>query len=175
MSYRFAIPFLALACIAPAQTPPAASNDLIVANARQAWGNIKDFVLRAAEMTPEEQYAFRPTPEVRSFGQLIWHITGLEKGVCAIAKGEPRPASVAEKTSKADLLAALKEAHASCDAAFEGLTGATAVEPLAFGRQSRARVAALFMMMSHVNEHYGNIVTYMRLKGLTPPSSMRRM
>jgi uncharacterized damage-inducible protein DinB len=174
MNYRIAIPLFAIACMAQAQTAPAAPADLIVTNARQSWGNLKYFVLRAAEKMPEDQYAYRPTAEVRSFGQLIWHVARLEYFVCAAVKGAPQPEAVPAKTAKADLIAALQESYASCDPVFEGLTAANAGEALTMYGQSRARVAALFMLGIHVSEHYGNMVTYLRLKGIVPPSSEPR-
>jgi uncharacterized damage-inducible protein DinB len=135
---------------------------------------VKTLVLRAAEKMPEENYAFKPVPEVRSFGQLIEHITFSQQTLCAMVKGVPGPAAAAEKTAKADLIAALKDSDAACDAAFENLTDANATDVLKIWGQSRTRVTGLFMLSFHGYEHYGNMVTYMRLKGLVPPSSEPR-
>jgi uncharacterized damage-inducible protein DinB len=135
---------------------------------------VKTLVLRAAEKMPEENYAFKPVPEVRSFGQLIGHITFSQQNLCAMVKGIPGPAPAAEKTAKADLIAALKDSDAACDAAFENLTDANATDALKIWGQSRTRVTGLFMLSFHGYEHYGNMVTYMRLKGLVPPSSEPR-
>lgn len=84
---------------------------------------------------------------------------------------ESRPEAGPEKTAKADLVAALKESDAFCDAAFENLTDANASEVLKIYGQTRARLTGLYMLSFHGYEHYGNMVTYMRLKGLVPPSS----
>lgn len=169
MISRLVVFLFAIACLAQAQ-----SNELIVANARQAWDIGKSLVLRAAEKTPEEHYAFRPAPEVRSFGQQIWHTTRVQQFACAMVRGLPRPEAAPEKTAKADLIAALKETQASCDQAFESLTAANAGDALTVFGQQRARVVVLFQMMQHVNGHYGNLATYMRLKGIVPPSSEQR-
>jgi len=78
---------------------------------------MKNFVVRAAEKMPEENYAFKPVPEVRSFGQMIGHIADAQFMICAAAKSEKRePAGVEKtKTTKADLVAGLKESISYCD------------------------------------------------------------
>jgi uncharacterized damage-inducible protein DinB len=158
-----------------AQTPKAAAPaNPLSSDAREGWAFVKTLVLRAAEKMPEENYAFKPVPEVRSFGQLIGHITFSQQNLCAMVKGIPGPAAAAEKTAKADLIAALKDSDAACDAAFENLTDANATDVLKIWGQSRTRVTGLFMLSFHDYEHYGNMVTYMRLKGLVPPSSEPR-
>jgi uncharacterized damage-inducible protein DinB len=164
--------FLALPLAA--QTPMAAPANPLTADARAAWGFVKNMVLRAAEKMPEENYAFKPVPEVRSFGQLIRHVTGAQNEICAMVKGAPRPEPVPEKISKVGLITALKESDASCDATFANLTDANATDVLKIFGQDRTRVSALFMLSFHGYEHYGNMVTYMRIKGLVPPSSEPR-
>ena len=158
-----------------AQTPKAiAPANPLSSDARAGWAFVKTMVLRAAEKMPEENYAFKPVPEVRSFGQLIGHITFSQQTLCAMVKGVPGPPAAAEKTAKADLVAALKDSNATCDAAFENLTDANATDVLTIWGENRTRVTGLFMLSFHGYEHYGNMVTYMRLKGLVPPSSEPR-
>ena len=156
------------------QTQPTAPANPLTADARDAWGFVKTNVLRAAEKMPEENYPFKPVPEVRSFGQLIAHIVVTQNEVCAAEKGTARPNVQLDKATKADLVAALKASDAFCDAAFEGLTDARAAEQLKVYGENRTRLAAFYMLALHGYEHYGNIVTYMRLKGLVPPTSEAR-
>lgn len=153
----------------------AAGNPLST-EARAAWEGVRNNILRAAEKMSEENYAFKPVPEVRSFGQLIGHIADANYMICAAARGVARPQVQVEKTmtTKAQLTAALKESAAFCDAGFADLTDAKAVEPVKLFGGQRARLTALNINTSHDNEHYGNIVTYMRIKGLVPPSSEPR-
>ena len=177
MSFRLAISlptiaFLALPLLA--QTPPAAPANPLTSDARAAWGFTKTLVLRAAEKMPEENYAFKPVPEVRSFGQLIGHIASSQRELCSMVKGAPGLEPGPEKTAKADLIAELKDSNKFCDAAFENLTDANATEMLKLWGESRTRVTGLFLLSFHGYEHYGNMVTYMRLKGLVPPSSEPR-
>ncbi len=140
------------------------------------WNNLSNNVVRAAEKMPEEHYAFKPAPEVRSFGQILGHIADAQYMFCGSAKGEKRePVQVEKtKTSKADLTAALKESVAYCDAVYSNLPDAKAAETIKMFGRERTRLGALMMNASQTMEHYGNLVTYMRIKGLVPPSSERR-
>jgi uncharacterized damage-inducible protein DinB len=143
---------------------------------RGAWDFLKNTVVRAAEKMPEADYAFKPVPEVRSFGQLIGHIADAQLSMCAGAKGVARPDVQVEKTktTKSDLVAALMASDALCDSVLADLTDAKAVELVkVFGRE-RTRLSVLYGNAGHSYEHYGNLVTYMRIKGLVPPSSEPR-
>ncbi|HEY1218042.1 MAG: DinB family protein [Bryobacteraceae bacterium] len=157
-----------------AQAPPAAPANPLTADAREAWGFVKTIVLRAAEKMPEENYAFKPVPEVRSFSQLVAHITFAQNEMCTQVKGVATSKPPSDKATKAELIAALKESDAFCDATFESLTDAQAAEQVKLYGQSRTRLTGLFMLSFHGYEHYGNMVTYMRLKGLVPPTSEPR-
>jgi uncharacterized damage-inducible protein DinB len=138
----------------------------------------KSFILRAAEKMPEEHYAFRPTPDVRTFAELLGHVADGYRLVCGMALGEPPPAEIRhhEKTTttKAGLVVALRETSASCDRAHEQLAGPRGAEMAKWGSGEHPRVLILFFNSSHAWEHYGNIVTYLRLKGIVPPSSEPR-
>jgi uncharacterized damage-inducible protein DinB len=136
----------------------------------------KNNITRAAEKMPEENYAFKPTADVRSFGQLIGHVADAQYLFCSAVLGKKSPSPNVEKskTTKADLVQALKEAFAYCDAAYDGMTDAQAAAQIKFFGQDQAKVTVLSFNSFHNNEHYGNIVTYMRLKGLVPPSSEKR-
>jgi len=92
---------------------------------------------------------------------------------CSAALGEKSPAPGVEKskTSKADLAQALKDAFAYCDKAYDGMTDAHAADMVKFFGREQAKLSVLAFNNAHNDEHYGNIVTYMRLKGLVPPSS----
>jgi uncharacterized damage-inducible protein DinB len=122
---------------------------------------------------PEANYSFKPTDSVRSFGQLVGHVADAQYLFCSMALGEKNPAPGIEKgkTSKADLVQALKDGFAYCDKAYDGMTDAHAADPVKlFGRDS-TKLTVLSVNSAHTDEHYGNIVTYMRIKNLVPPSS----
>jgi uncharacterized damage-inducible protein DinB len=157
--------------VAPAQADPTA------ASARATLDLVKGYITKAADQVPEEMYAFKPTPDVRSMGQLFGHIADANFLICGVATGKKGDMQDIEKskTSKADLKAALDASFKFCEAGFDGLTPASGAETVKFfvpGTYSRLGVLAF--NNAHLFEHYGNLVTYMRLKGLVPPSSAPR-
>lgn len=80
----------------------------------------------------------------------------------------------ASKTSKADLVAALKESFSYCDGVYDSMTDADATKMVTLGRGQRSKIAALWGVVAHDNEVYGAMGVYMRLKGVVPPSSEGR-
>ena len=150
--------------------------DAGVASAKAVWMIPHGFVARALEQTPDSLFGFKPTPDVRSLGQLFGHIVDGEHLFCSLALGEsaPNPFDAVEKTktTKAQLIQALKESAAHCEKAY-AQTDAQAYTPAEFFGRKANRMFLLNMNGAHDYEHYGNIVTYLRLKGITPPSSQR--
>jgi uncharacterized damage-inducible protein DinB len=151
-------------------TPPANPSTQAV---KGQFGMVKNVVARSAEKVPEELYAFKPTPEVRSMGQLFGHIADAQFSICAVAAGEKPPQSGIEKsmTSKAQLSKAIADSNAYCDKVIEGLDDKKGMETVEFFRSQTPRLNVLTFNIAHSYEHYGNLVTYMRLKGIVPPSS----
>ena len=123
---------------------------------------------------PEENYSFKATADVRTFGQLIGHVADSQARTCSAVIGDMKNLNASAKTSKADLVAALKESFSLCDKAFDALTDAKASEMVTMGQRQRTRLGALVGTVSHSNEEYGYMAVYMRLKGLVPPSSEGR-
>jgi uncharacterized damage-inducible protein DinB len=151
---------------------PAQENPLSTWN-KMPYGRVKDILLRSAQKMPEENYSFKPTDTVRSYGQIIGHVADAQYLFCSIALGEKNPALDIEhtKTSKADLIAALNTAFAYCDKAYDGMTDASAVQMVKLFGNDAPRLGSLTVNNMHNLEHYGNLATYMRLKNLVPPSS----
>ena len=139
-----------------------------------AYKRLKDILLRSAEKMPEADYSFKPADSVRTYGQIIGHVADAQYIFCSKALGETNPAPNVEKTkiSKADLIAALKDAFAYCDKAYDGMTDASGTQmvPL-FGPNPAPKMGVLEVNNMHNMEHYGNLVTYMRIKNIVPPSS----
>jgi uncharacterized damage-inducible protein DinB len=165
------------AAMAEAQTPSGPLPG--VADAAEAmFRGPRGFILRAAEKMPDEYFAFRPTPEVRSFGEILGHIADGYTLVCGMAIGDTPPANIYEnektKKTKAELVAALKSTAEYCDKVHARLTGDRGAEQIDFARARVPRITVLFSNAGHAWEHYGNLVTYMRLKGIVPPSSEPR-
>ena len=142
--------------------------------ARQAYNGIKNNLTKMAEKMSEENYSFKPTPDIRTFGQLVGHVADSQMRTCSTVNGEMKNLNASAKTSKADLVAALKESFEACDAAFAKLTDASATEMMKTPRGQRSRLGALVGVTTHSNEEYGYMAVYMRLKGVVPPSSEGR-
>src|SRR5512143_1025940 len=169
----------ALALPAVAQMPPSPAGSAAAGSATAGlkfpWNRVKDILVRAAEKMPEENYAFKPSPDVRSFGQLVGHVADANYMFTALAFGEkPTPRDIeTTKTSKADLVAALKESFAAGDKVFAAGDADFSVATKLFGMDT-TRFGVVGLLVAHDWEHYGNMVTYMRIKGLVPPSSEPR-
>lgn len=161
---------LMVSCSAPAQTP-----DLKTASGypKMVQKQVTTWIERAAEKMPEEQYAFKPDPAARSFGQILGHIADADYLFCSGILGEKNPSPGIEKTktTKAELTSALHEAFTYCSRAYAALTDANANELVKAMGQERNKLGVLWFNASHNLEHYGNLVVYMRLKGIVPPSS----
>ncbi len=132
----------------------------------------KGWLVKSAEMLPEADYGFKPTPAVRSFGQLIGHVANSNYMMCATVKGEKNPATqdFEKTTEKAALVQALKDALAYCDPVYKMADADLTATAEMFGMKM-TRLGWAFLNVTHDNEHYGNLVTYLRMKGLVPPSS----
>jgi uncharacterized damage-inducible protein DinB len=159
--------------LVPAQDAPATPANPIATSEKGFYMIVSGNVLAAAEKMPEENYSFKPTPDVRSFGQLIGHVADAQYMFCAIASGDtPSPKGIEKsKTSKADLVAALKDAIDYCNKTYSNMSDTQGSQMVKFMKYNLARLSVLSVNTAHTDEHYGNIVTYLRLKGIVPPSS----
>lgn len=171
---------LAPAIMAVAQLPAQAAADpgpSPVAGVRELWQTSRDYILAAAEQVPEQDYAFRPTPDVRTLGQLFAHVAASQRMLCAMVLGERNDLG-ATGTTRAEIVAALRASNDYCARAYATTDGDAAklappsdsISASLLGT-SRTRFYVLALNAWHDNEHYGNIVTYMRLRGMVPPSS----
>ena len=143
-----------------------------LAEARQDFDQVKSYILRSAEKMPEESYSFKPAPRVRTFGQILGHIAEEQYLFCGTAKGEQRAADIEKtKTSKSDLIAALKQAFAYCDSVYDSLNETTALQTIPRGDKHPTRLKFLWDNTIQDNLHYGNLITYLRIKGIVPPST----
>jgi len=174
-----AIVLLALAAANPAEAQTA---NPLTAGATFHYGIIKGNVTRAAAKMPEELYPFRPAPEVRTFAQLVGHLADSNYRLCSVLAGQDPPIDPGiemNKHTKAELTTALAESFAYCDKQYAAMTDASGAPIVKFdagGIDARVpiqmpRFTVLAFHTAHAFEHYGNIVTYMRLKGIVPPSS----
>ena len=159
--------------------PRAQSANPISDGIRSQWNTAKRNLQQSAEGMPEGSYDYRPVDGVRNFGEILAHVAGANFVFCAAAKGDKSPFAEDsfEKTAKTRpaIIKATADSIAFCDGAFTALTDATAAQMVQqpFGQGQTARVAVLVGNLGHINEHYGNLVTYFRINGIVPPSSRR--
>lgn len=166
----------ALTMLVFAASPLFAQSSSPVTASRMLWEDVTNYIVQSATDMPEDKYSWKPTPAVRSFGELIAHVAGAQDMFCAVALGEKPPAEDAvEKaaTTKDALVKALKASNDHCRRAYvQGDADAMGMVDV-FGQQ-QSKLFVLMMNATHDNEHYGNIVTYLRMNGMVPPSSRPR-
>ena len=144
-----------------------------VATSKDVWSSTINYIIKSAEQMPEANYSFKASPDVRSFGQLIGHVAGAQYQFCSAVLGETSGGEgdiEKSKTSKADLVAAIKASTEYCRKAYM-VSDATAQGMIKVFGEDRTKLYALISNASHDAEHYGNIVTYLRMNKMVPPSS----
>jgi uncharacterized damage-inducible protein DinB/uncharacterized membrane protein len=164
---------LLICLLLPAAAAMAQENPL-TAHSKHIYAGLRGLLLSSAERMPEEHYTFKPTDAVRTYGQILGHVADSQYVVCSIVLGTKDPGLKIEQTksSKAELIAALQEAFAYCDKAYQGMTDdGAAIETVKFMGHATPKLGALGINQAHTAEHYGNLVTYMRMKGVVPPTS----
>ena len=155
----------------------------LAATAKAMHATIRRDIAEAAEAMAAEDFAFKPTPEVRSFGQLVGHVVNANFFFCSQAKGEassPSTTNFERVAEKAALIKGLTDALAYCDTIYDTTTDANFGQAVTLPgfpgmnpKTATTRGTVLMFNTTHNNEHYGNIVVYLRLKGKVPPSTAR--
>lgn len=168
---------VALAAAAASPLPAQASPrqpDFMVATMEMGAKHIRAMFAIAADSMSDADYAFKPTPEVRSFGALLAHVAASNYLFCSAALGEQSPATDVEKTrtARADIRQVLLESMDYCERAFASMHDETkARTPRPFRQSQLPALALLNFRNYHALLHWGNAITYMRLRGRTPPSA----
>ena len=172
---RFCFSLLLLFVVAAPARAQAHDSHASVNAVRALWEQITGYITQVAEETPEADYGYRPTESVRSIGEMIAHVAGAQNLMCAAALGDaPRAEDEIERstTTKADLVAALEASTAYCAKAYAQSDAELQAPAELFG-QRQTRFYAVTLNATHNGEHYGNLITYLRMQGIVPPSSRR--
>jgi len=158
--------------LAPAELS-AQDTNLLSAGARVQFTGISSFVTRSADKIPENLFSFRATPEVRTISQLFGHIADAYFAMCSAADGSKPPQQGLENsaTTKASLVKALADGVSYCQSVMGRMTDQKGAESVPFVFGPTPRLSILYFVTTHTYEHYGNLVTYMRLNKIVPPSS----
>ena len=158
----------------------AAPPQTLVSEVQRQYVQVTNNAFASAEQFPAEKYTWQPTPDVRTWAQLVAHMTDDANNNCWMMGGAAAAPASAERgtpapnaKSKADLVAGYKTAIDLCKKAFDTVTPANMGEPSG-GRGNASKLGQLIALTAHTNEHYGNMVTYMRLQNMVPPSSQGR-
>jgi hypothetical protein len=149
-----------------------AQNASLISEVKQTYTGVKNNLLKAADKMPEADYSFKPTDGQQTFGQRLMHVANQIR-TCGNVAGQQKTIDNT-KTSKADVVAALKESFDTCDAAWEAMNEKTAIETIAGRGGQRTKLGTLIGNTNHDSEMYGYISVYMRLKNVVPPSSEGR-
>jgi len=179
MRYSALLPALFPALFLPGRTTAQAStlqtNEVVVEALRVVHDAYKKYVLDTAELVPEDLYSFRPTEEVWTLGGILAHIADANYNFCSSAAREENPATEVFRTSrttKARIVDALVASFTYCDRVYEALADVELTERTTFLGEGDYAVATILASNSaHLGDHYGNLVTYMRINGIVPPST----
>ena len=150
---------------------PCAAQNKALAGMHREFTAAKTSVLKAANKAPEDIYGFRPTPEVFTLRRMFLHIAGASYSICSSAAGKPGTApkvDVTAETPKAEVIAKLNAAFAYCEDVFANSNDATLAETVPTSGGPREKSYYFSHLLGHTFLHYGNVVTYMRIKGMSP-------
>jgi hypothetical protein len=140
---------------------------------KQNYMRTRDMIIRAASKMPEEGYGLRPTGDVRTYAQVIGHVSEAHAMICGGIVGQTVRIDTS-KTAKADVILELTKSFDVCDKAYDSLTEANGSQVGGSGFMGGTLVGRLYGNLIHDNEMYGTMVVYLRLKGIVPPSSEGR-
>jgi hypothetical protein len=167
--------FLTIFAALSAATTMYAQNPL-TSELKAQYESSKKTLTEAADRMPEADYSFKPAPgNTRTFAQVIGHASDVQLALCSAVKGEQKMGNAeATRTSKADVVAALKETYDYCDGVFNSLTDANATQTIKMFGQEQTKLGALYFSLIHSTEMYGQVVAYYRAKNMVPPSTADR-
>ena len=164
-----AVAGLMVSTVALAQRNPFASE------VQASYMRLKPNILKAADKMPAADYAYKPTPDIRTFARVVNHVTEAQLHICGAANATDAtalPKVPPETADKAVIVEALKASFAECDKAYAGITEANQTDLLQAGPAGkRTRLSMLWGNITHDNEQYAILSLYLRLKGLAPPTS----
>ena len=181
---RFRVITLLLAAVAIASVTGAQQSDkqapkifTLSGEMLRGYQNVQRNLVEAAEKMPADNYGFKPTPEIRPFGQLVAHAALTQFGTCSLLKGEPSPRKDEKEDAprtRAEAIALLKASTAYCDPLVTPLSDTTMSEMVKTNDMQVAKGLLPTSLISHGQEMYGTMAVYLRLKGIVPPTTERR-
>jgi uncharacterized damage-inducible protein DinB len=159
---------LANAQVSPSLPNPTAAPNPLTTTLSIFRSNMQDKIMKSAAKMPESGYSYRPTKDVRSFGEILTHIADISYTLCSNARGVANPATPTTKSSKTEIMVYLKGSFDYCDGVYSGFADAHLNDPADFFGVKTNKMFILTQVGNHDALHYGNLVTYLRINGLEP-------
>jgi len=133
-------------------------------------------IIDVAEVMPAEKYGYKPTPEISSFGDQLVHVAGITQRFIDTAKGTKTEAAHHGAMAKPEVIALLKTTFQNAQEMMAPLTDAQLLEPVKFPIGDRTVTRATFWQgpLFQIRNHYGQLVVYLRMNGIVPPTTARR-
>ena len=133
-------------------------------------------IIDVAEAMPAEKYGYKPTPEISSFGDQLVHVAGITQRFIDAAKGTKTDAAHHGAMAKPEVIALLKTTFQSAQEMITPLTDAQLLEPVKFPFGDRTVTRATFWQgpLFQIRNHYGQLIVYLRMNGIVPPTTARR-
>ncbi len=170
----FAVFVLPTVSAAQQAAAPAGKTFSLASELSSGYQNLQRNLTETAEKMPDEHYSFRPTPEIKPFGQLVAHVALSQFRTCAMLKDEPSPRKDEKEEaarSKAEAIALFKASTVYCAPLIAALTESTVTELTKVGQNQAAKGLLPVGLVAHGMQMYGTMAVYLRLKGIVPPTT----
>lgn len=147
-----------------------------ISEVMSAYKQTKTIILGSVEAMPAENFSFKATPDIRSFAQMFTHVAQTQESICPVIAGTTLATRPVESTAttKEEVLAVIKHSFDTCDAAYASVTDANMMQLAGSGFFRGTKLGNMWKNVAHNNEMYGQMVIYLRLKGIVPPSTAMR-
>jgi len=163
---------VAASAVSAQGTSPTVVKELVA-----SWQRAATDLIDVAEAMPEEKYAYKPTPEISTFRDQLVHVTGIAQRFIDTAKGaKSEPEHSHKAMTKAEVIASLKQTLKTGQETLGSLTDAQLLEQVKFPFGDRMVTRFTFWMgpLYQFRNHHGQLVVYLRMNGIVPPTTARR-
>ena len=164
-----------VALVAPSSVFAQSASPTVVKELVATWQRAATEILDVAEAMPEEKYGYKPTPDVATFRDQLVHLAGIAQRFIDSAKGT-KSESGHKAMTKAEVIGLLKHNLQAGQDMLGSLTDAQLLEPVKFPFGDRTVTRFTFWMgpLYQVRNHHGQLVVYLRMNGIVPPTTARR-
>ena len=163
---------IAAPSVSAQSTSPSVVKELVA-----SWQRAATDIVDVAEAMPEDKYGYKPTPEISTFRDQLVHVAGVAQRFIDTAKGtKSEPGHPHKDMPKAEVIALLKQTFRTGQETLGSLTDAQLLEQVKFpfGDRMVTRFAFWLGPLYQVRNHHGQLVVYLRMNGIVPPTTARR-